>query len=384
MPRKDRRGSAGEAVRRAARRTETAAAIRLQVATPQDLFARLRQGARNVAGVTYQVGLSAAMLVRSGLEDWPDVSAVRPEGFEDIDCRLADGGWLFVQSKERSPGNALGASGVADAIAHALELRLAEGEGRLRVAVVTNEPFASNVPITGWSASLTGEPNVDDIRAALSTRGMSTAEVEDALAITSTVIVPAPLKPGIVEGVLRGYGVAAAVAVTAHAHLIHELGEMAGGQRSRQLHDALVFDRTRVDRLVEDVQRATDLTRLSRAVDAGVCEFADFSAGTPDDTTTFFSGVAVLPSHIASGLDVLRISETEQALEALNRSRQALIVGPSGTGKSALLWRTASMIADGSRVIRVTRISSDADATLLLDHVAALAPESSRPVRMRV
>jgi hypothetical protein len=263
---------------------------------------------------------------------------------------------------------------------HALELRLAEGERRLRIAVVTNEPFASNVPATGWSATLVGESNVDDIRAALSTRGMNAAEVEDALAVTSTVVVPDPLKPGIVHGVLRGYGVATAVAVTAHAHLVHELGEMAGGQRSHQLHDALVFERTRVDRLIEDVQRATDLTRLSRAVDAGVCEFADFSAGTPDDSTTFFSGVAVLPSHIASGLDVLRISETEQAIEALNRSRQALIVGPSGTGKSALLWRTASMIADGSRVVRVTRVSSEADATLLVDHVAALAPESTRPV----
>lgn len=380
MPRNRRRGSAGEAARRAARRTQTATPATPEV-TPADLFARLRQGARNVAGVTYQVGLSASLLVRTGADGWPGITAVRPEGFEDIDCRLEDGGWLFVQSKERSPGNALGASGVADAITHALELRSATAsDGPLRVAVVTNERFASNVPVTGWSATLSGQPGLDNLRAALIAQGMDAGEVERALSRTSTVVVPDPLKPGIVRGVLDGYGVADTVALTVHAHLVHELARMAGEQRSRQLHDAFVFERTRIDRLVEDVQRATDLTRLSRAVDAGVCEFADFAHGTPDDLTTFFSGVAVLPSHIASGLDVLRVSETEQALEALSRSRQALIVGPSGTGKSALLWRTASMIADGSRVIRVTRVSSDADVALLVDHIAALAPEASRPV----
>jgi hypothetical protein len=380
MPRNRRRGSAGEAARRAGRRTQTATPATPEV-TPADLFARLRQGARNVAGVTYQIGLSASLLVRSGAEGWPRITAVRPEGFEDIDCRLEDGAWLFVQSKERSPGNALGASGVADAITHALELRSATAsDGPLRVAVVTNERFASNVPVTGWSATLSGQPGLDSLRAALIAHGMDAGEVEHALSRTSTVIVPDPLKPGIVHGVLDGYGVADAVALTVHAHLVHELARMAGEQRSRQLHDAFAFERTRIDRLVEDVQRATDLTRLSRAVDAGVCEFADFARGTPDDLTTFFSGVAVLPSHIASGRDVLRVSETEQALEALSRSRQALIVGPSGTGKSALLWRTAAMIADGSRVIRVTRVSSDADVALLVDHIAGLAPEASRPV----
>ncbi|MCU1410596.1 MAG: hypothetical protein JWR04_1303 [Rhodoglobus sp.] len=380
VPRNGGRGSAGEAARRAARRVAAAPATRVEAVNPEEIFARLRHGARNVAGVTYQVGLSAAMLARSGAEGWPDVNAVRPEGFEDIDGRLADGSWLFVQSKERSPGNPLGASGVADAIAHALELRRIQSEIPLRIAIVTNEPYASNVPVTGWSASLAGQENLENIRSALSSRGMSSQEIDDALAIASTVLVPSPLKPGIVQGLLSAYGAAAAVAVTAHAHLVHELGEMAGGQRSRRLDDALVFERARLDRLIEDVQRATDLRRLSRAVDSGVCEFADFSAESPDDSAMFFSGVAVLPSHIASGLDVIRITETELTLEALKQSRQALIVGPSGTGKSALLWRTASMIADGSRVIRVTRVSSDDDVVLLVDHVAALAPESTRPV----
>lgn|GEM_PF-950069 len=381
MPRNARRGSAGEAARRAARRTEAVTPPTLEAIPEEDLFAKLRQGARNVAGVTYQIGLSASLIVRAGLNGWPTITAVRPEGFEDIDCRLADGTWLFVQSKERSPGNALGTVGVAEAISHALELRsTTASDGPARVAVVTNERFASNVPVTGWGATLSSQPGLDDLRSALTARRMDSAEIDHALSLTSTVIAPDPIKPGIVRDLLDGYGVADTVALTVHAHLVNELATMAGEQRSRQLHDALVFERTRIDRLVEDVQRATDLTRLSRAVDAGVCEFADFARASPDDLATFFSGVAVLPSHIASDLDVVRISETERALEALSRSRQALIVGPSGTGKSALLWRTAAMIADGSRVIRVTRVSSEADVALLVDHIAALAPEVSRPV----
>lgn len=72
----------------------------------EELFARLRSGAANVAGVDFQVSLSVMLLSagRAGSVVSLPVAAVSPERFEDIDCHLTDGSQLLVQSKERGPG----------------------------------------------------------------------------------------------------------------------------------------------------------------------------------------------------------------------------------------------------------------------------------------
>src|SRR5829696_7091164 len=57
------------------------------------LWQARRQGSRNVAGVTFQVAVTAELLVagRVGAPGSPNVSRVVPEGFEDVDCDLQDG-----------------------------------------------------------------------------------------------------------------------------------------------------------------------------------------------------------------------------------------------------------------------------------------------------
>ncbi len=83
------------------------------------LWDRLRQGARNVAGVSFQLATTADLLVaaRARLAAFPAVVSVVPEGLEDIDCDLADGGRLLVQTKERGPGGRpVGIADVAQAI----------------------------------------------------------------------------------------------------------------------------------------------------------------------------------------------------------------------------------------------------------------------------
>src|SRR5829696_2000723 len=71
------------------------------------LWASLRQGARNVAGVTFQVAVTADLLVagRARPPNFPRIARVVPEGFEDIDCVLQDDRRLLVQTKERGPGS---------------------------------------------------------------------------------------------------------------------------------------------------------------------------------------------------------------------------------------------------------------------------------------
>jgi hypothetical protein len=65
-----------------------------------ELFAQLRSGAANVAGVDFQVSLSVMLLSagRTGSVVGLPVVAVSPEAFEDIDCHLADGSRLLIQN----------------------------------------------------------------------------------------------------------------------------------------------------------------------------------------------------------------------------------------------------------------------------------------------
>ena len=61
-----------------------------------DLWAGLRQGARNVAGVTWQVNVCAYLLVAARAGQLPFVE-LTPEGREDADCIAADGTRSLVQ-----------------------------------------------------------------------------------------------------------------------------------------------------------------------------------------------------------------------------------------------------------------------------------------------
>jgi hypothetical protein len=127
--------------------------------TAAEKWLSLRQGARNVAGVTYQVAVTADLLV-GGVADRPGhprVVSVFPEAWEDIDVNLREGGKLFVQAKERATGSAgLGAAAVADAIVHAAQGMSAAGEldSEAHIAVVTDSDLASGLVLTGWTGTV--------------------------------------------------------------------------------------------------------------------------------------------------------------------------------------------------------------------------------------
>jgi hypothetical protein len=103
--------------------------------TPEDPWDTLRQGARNVAGVRWQVAVTAHLLVLGHAGQLPFVHFT-PEGLEDVDCHDADGNQTLVQMKELGAGAGhLTAVGIADALAHADAH--AGGSGIVLVTTVT-------------------------------------------------------------------------------------------------------------------------------------------------------------------------------------------------------------------------------------------------------
>ena len=145
---------------------------------PETLWADLRQGARNVAGVTWQVNVCVYLLVASYAGDLPFVR-ITPEGFEDADCEESDNSHTFVQMKEVDAGQGtIAAAGVAEALAHA------EASARgSTIVLITDGSLGSKLAFTGWDSLLSqqGTDGVKDVVSALANRNYDEAEARDIL-----------------------------------------------------------------------------------------------------------------------------------------------------------------------------------------------------------
>ena len=116
------------------------------------LWAKLRQGSRNVAGVTWQLAVSVHVLVMSRVGHLPFTTVV-PEGLEDLDCRTAAGDETLVQVKEVSAGaGQLPTSRICEAIVHAM--RATTGP----IVIATDGELGSGLGFTGWAEALAAQP----------------------------------------------------------------------------------------------------------------------------------------------------------------------------------------------------------------------------------
>ncbi|WP_460528397.1 hypothetical protein [Flindersiella endophytica] len=360
--------------------------------------------------MSFQVAVSAMLLVagRAGTVSGLNVAAVRPEGFEDVDCELDDGSCMLVQSKERGRGaRAIANAELADIIVHAVPAMLALAKGSayrgasdkpararddlpaldaLRFAIVTDGRFGSSLPTTGWDNSLAdvlaNRPGDSDVREALLAKlrdRLGENEhpsdlADELLARTHLVILPQDLAAQTLRLLNEDIGLHPVIAGLARARLLSDLTEAAATQREAELRNAHRRTRADLDTLVNQISQTTDVSSLEEAVRHGVCEPADYTTPSPVGAAAFFDGVAVAPTHIAAGLDVVRPEETNAILEGLADRRHAVIAGPSGSGKSALLWRAARLLGRGPRIVRVLRVADSSDVQLLIRHVRRQEP----------
>ena len=152
-----------------------------------DLWAGLRQGSRNVAGVTWQVNVCAYLLVAARVGQLPFVE-LTPEGFEDADCVAADGTRSLVQMKELGGGHGeIGYSALAEALCHAgSSARGAE------IVVLTDGLLGSDISFTGWNSVL-GEqsgPGIARVLTGMNSRGYAADEAKEILARSRVVQLP--------------------------------------------------------------------------------------------------------------------------------------------------------------------------------------------------
>jgi hypothetical protein len=341
-----------------------------------ELWERLRQGSRNVAGVTWQLAVSVHVLVMSRVGDLPFTTVV-PEGLEDLDCRTAAGYETLVQVKEVGAGvGRLTASTVGEVVEHAM--RATAGP----IVLVTDGELGSGLRFTGWNDALAAQLGqargavIDD----LMRRGISPVDAATALERVHLVSLPWNVREETEALISQRLDVHPTVASFTIGSLYESLGAAAAEQRRRDASGARMLRVANVDLALAAVQSAVDVNGLDSAVAAGVCRPGDYSAIGGTSASQFYLGVSGAPVHIAQALDVIRAPEMEQLTQAAQIERYALIAGPSGSGKSVLLWRAARDVILGARVVRVARVATEEDMRLLVRHVEMLRPTTTSPV----
>jgi hypothetical protein len=325
--------------------------------------------------VSWQLAVSVHVLIMARVGELP-FSRVTPEGFEDLDCHGFAGDDTFIQVKEVGAGaGELTTARTRDAILHALDT------GAKAIAIVTDGQLSGGLPFTGWAETLADHrDSCGALVEALVRHGLAPDDAVAALARVKLISLPWNLREQSEALLCKRLEVHPAVASFATSALYDMFGRAAADQRHLDLGQARTLHVGDIDSTLHDVQSAVDVKGLDAAVMAGVCRPADFSRFGVTSAEQFYLGLDGAPAHVAQGLDVIRASEMGQINEAAQSEGYAVIVGPSGSGKSVLLWRAARDVILGARVLRVARVASEADVHLLVRHVELLRPTLASPV----
>ena len=96
------------------------------------------------------------------------------------------------------------------------------------------------------------------------------------------------------------------------------------------------LDRTSLVLAIRNTASLFDTKSLEYAITTGICTLVDKQPTNIGDA--FYEGVATQPGHVSAGLVVPRPDLLQQAVEGFEFQRPVLFTGPSGVGKSAVLW----------------------------------------------
>ncbi|HEV7670248.1 MAG TPA: hypothetical protein VGS22_17150 [Thermoanaerobaculia bacterium] len=292
-----------------------------------------------------------------------------PEGFEDIDCVLTNGSRLLVQAKDRAAGEGqLAISEILSIVRRNREMLGREQETKLLIA--TDAQLPNGLSETGWD-----DPIGTDTASQLNME----AGLVDLFSRTHIVRFAWDIGQKSVTELGAVFDLPLAVAGLIHAVLLKDLSSVTSNQRFRSHRDARSRRVSDLDAVVQEVLRTVDVDRLDEAVRLGIGEYLGFVM--PEELTPerFLAGVKVRPGHIAADLDLPRPEALLQISQGLREDRYVLIAGPSGSGKSALLWRAAHDLAGFVRPVRIVRLGAD-DVKMLRRWIQIQTPSLESPV----
>jgi hypothetical protein len=344
------------------------------------VWADSRKGAIAGRGFHYQDVIGAWLCAKVLVSDLA-VDRIVPEGFEDLSCEASNPLQVQVQVKSRQEyvGD-FSVARVADFVKKMLDTRAKRAASSERLVLILERPVAG-VQTGAWGQSLTDLPADNVLRTALTTLLGGGRSANDALASVGVFVLSwHEAVEQAADMVLTRLDLPRASAVPVVSALRDAVAGCVDINAATQFTSRSGLTRTDIERIVTEIGGLVDVAALEGALTSGACEAADFS--TPLRTEQFYEGVDVQPGHIVAGLPAPRPAVTGTVVAAIEENSIALVHGPSGVGKSTVMW-AAAYVTRHVLWYRVRRLN-DADVEPLARLVLAARPTARTPVGLVV
>jgi hypothetical protein len=345
------------------------------------LWKQSRAGARAGRGFHFQDAVGAWLAAQIASGEFSN-SVLVPEGLEDL--WLEGVSPIHVQVKSRVERSGSFPVGVASRhILDAWSRHSSRGFSDQRLVVVLErgiegERELDQVDRTLQESLSAGSPLRQKLRQRAQGQGLTGIEVDQVMAAT---VVLGPSWEALTADTLRHLRSLADLPPTALLYLARDLrlsvAEAADANATASLESRSALSRTQVVASIERLVEHMDLDALESAIHEGICEPLDLTLpSAPDDR--FYEGMATQPGHVSAGLVVPRPDLVAEVLAGVEQLGAAVLTGPSGVGKSAVLW-TVPQARPGVLWFRVRRLA-DADVPPLIRLARAYRATPETPI----
>lgn len=244
--------------------------------------------------------------------------AIVPEGSDDFELRRTDQDVILVDTKST----------------RAQARMRTESEDKKAFNALWKRPLKSDTVASEYWL-VTERSRTDSVSSKASTETLFRTQESPSASKSFLVLEPDPLREAIELMIVRKNLTPLAAELVTLA-LAREVGDRASNNGPLPLEDRQQLTISDIERVFVRILEAVDDERLERVIRNGFVSPVDFA--TPLEDSGFYLGVDVELGHFASGLALDRPEAVAQVLQGFERSRAVVITGPSGSGKSGLMW----------------------------------------------
>jgi hypothetical protein len=317
-----------------------------------EIWRRTRHGAWAGRGFRYQDAVAAHFMVMVWAGRLPLVS-ITPEGFDDLE--LSNGEQkILIQIKSKGP--------TAPPFTEQ-DLSTFEAVQSERKQILGGDSLHSFLVLERATPNLDVEIWPDQI-GNLEEFGSRYQLEQIDLRATSLITEHTSCTPAVAQIIFHG--------------LVRLAGELSNANASANRASRSSASPSDIERHFEQALRTIDPAALNEALNQRLCVPIDLASAV--DQPNFYSGVDVVPGHIAAGLLFDRPDDVQRVCTSLKSKRATLITGPSGAGKSAVQWLAVQELRHGVRWFQISRSAALTDVNRFLDFISGLQPSAIAPV----
>ncbi|WP_335989862.1 dsDNA nuclease domain-containing protein [Acinetobacter bereziniae] len=162
-----------------------------------------------------------------------------------------------------------------------------------------------------------------------------------------------------------------------YSEILSKIGFLANENGIKNEGSFLGLAISDVECVIRNIEPILNLSGMEKALSEGYCYAVDFL--NPLDNWNFYQGVDTRPGHISAGLVLERPELRSEIIQGLDYCGSSIIVGPSGSGKSALMWDTVYSTRHNIRWFEIKKAEVD-EVNLFIRMAQVLRASSLAPI----